>query len=150
MVDWRKEIDSTSPYLEFERLVGEAITFSVRKTISKHALPSDLNLANAIVIDLAAEGMVVELSQIIYGKHIYDEFHYGIDYPTDWWQAFKERWFPMWARNRWWVKKERIRTVYRRYNMCPHIKAKDNEKHIEFMFMPKETKVPEWRRGESG
>ncbi|WP_230677522.1 hypothetical protein, partial [Streptococcus pneumoniae] len=27
-----------------------------------------------------------------------------VTYPSDWWQAFKERWFPMWARKKWPVK----------------------------------------------
>lgn len=29
---------------------------------------------------------------------------YEISYPADWWQAFKQRWFPTWAKRRWPVK----------------------------------------------
>jgi len=25
----------------------------------------------------------------------------GVEYPKDWWQAFKDRWFPLWAKKRW-------------------------------------------------
>jgi hypothetical protein len=27
--------------------------------------------------------------------------HHSVTYPADWWQAFKERWFPAWAKARW-------------------------------------------------
>lgn len=27
-----------------------------------------------------------------------------VRYPADWWQAFKERWFPVWAKERWPVR----------------------------------------------
>ena len=27
-----------------------------------------------------------------------------IEYPADWWQAFKARWLPLWARRRWPVR----------------------------------------------
>ncbi len=29
-----------------------------------------------------------------------------VSYPADWWQAFKERWFPKWAKRRWPVEYE--------------------------------------------
>ena len=40
----------------------------------------------------------------LWGKTI-EEFE--IKYPSDWWQAFKERWSPRWALRRWPVQYER-------------------------------------------
>lgn len=34
-----------------------------------------------------------------------------ISYPADWWQAFKDRWFPRWAKGRWPVRQTRINVV---------------------------------------
>ena len=33
--------------------------------------------------------------------------HREYQWPADWWQAFKERWFPLWAKARWPVQYER-------------------------------------------
>lgn len=53
--------------------------------------------------------------------------------PADWWQAFKARWFPVWALERWPVSHRRIRTVVRKIRMCPHVKSDRHKQHIEFL-----------------
>ncbi len=35
---------------------------------------------------------------------------YRISYPVNWWEAFKDRWFPTWMKNRWPVQ-ERTHTI---------------------------------------
>lgn len=55
-------------------------------------------------------------------------------WPADWWQAFKERWFPNWVLRRWPVRYETIdidRTIYTRF--CPHVKIPDNRPHISWL-----------------
>lgn len=32
---------------------------------------------------------------------------YSFEYPCDWWQHFKQRWFPQWARQRWPVRMQK-------------------------------------------
>jgi len=32
----------------------------------------------------------------------------AIEYPKDWWQSFKDRWFPVWAKKRWPVKMRHV------------------------------------------
>ena len=45
--------------------------------------------------------LTISVKQRIFGKQIlYEE----ISYPADWKQAFKERWFPTWAKSRWPVR----------------------------------------------
>lgn len=56
-------------------------------------------------------------------------------WPTDWWQAVRERWLPSW-----WLKKHPVeyrrididRTIYTR--ICPHIKTPDRSSHVRFLF----------------
>ena len=55
-------------------------------------------------------------------------------WPSDWWQAFKERWFPQWALRRWPVKHERIdidQPIY--LAVCPHIEDTKQGTHLEWM-----------------
>jgi hypothetical protein len=46
-----------------------------------------------------AEVMVAQLTAMVAGERV-DE----IKYPLDWWEAFKGRWFPVWALRRWPVR----------------------------------------------
>lgn len=56
-------------------------------------------------------------------------------YPADWWQAFKERWFPEWAKDRWPVCYERIDVSERRYKaVCPHIEVPDQKECMRFFY----------------
>lgn len=43
-------------------------------------------------------------------------------WPADWWQAFKFRWFPRWAKRRWHVRWESLHEEIQLYKcVCPHI-----------------------------
>ena len=53
----------------------------------------------------------------------------SISYPADWWQSFKLRWLPRWAKDRWPVRMEMQQ--FARY--CPHIDVPDNEWHVKFV-----------------
>ena len=50
-------------------------------------------------------------------------------YPADWWQAFKDRWFPYWLKKKFPVKFNRIDRV----RICPHIKL-DWDKYSQMHF----------------
>ncbi len=57
-------------------------------------------------------------------------------WPKDWWDAFKDRWFPKWALRRWPVRYSRIdieQTIYA--GVCPHIADDPMRKHVEWMWM---------------
>jgi hypothetical protein len=55
-----------------------------------------------IVEDHARRQMVIQMRHTIYGKP-HPEVHV-IRFPSDWWQAVKERFAPAWFRDRWPVK----------------------------------------------
>ncbi len=49
------------------------------------------------MVDQAAYG--IGLKMRVPGRHLPE-----VRYPADWWQAFKDRWFPAWAKERWPVR----------------------------------------------
>ena len=52
-------------------------------------------------------------------------------WPADWWQAFKERWFPAWAKARWPVEYHtEVMTVRELY---PALRMPDKRYHAEFV-----------------
>ena len=48
--------------------------------------------------------------------------------PLDWWEHFKERWFPSWAKSRWPVKKRVI--VWQRWQHYPKLNIRGNKEHF--------------------
>ena len=51
-----------------------------------------------IVSDYVINGIRVSLRGYLLGEVVQ---HEEISYPRDWWEAFKERWFPKWAKIKW-------------------------------------------------
>ncbi len=50
-----------------------------------------------IVADIIKRQLRIQLRKDLWSKTI-DEIH--ISYPTDWWQSFKARWFPIWLKRK--------------------------------------------------
>jgi len=48
--------------------------------------------------DFVADEFVLQVRQNIWGRHVERQ---ECKWPADWWQAFKERWLPAWAKRRW-------------------------------------------------
>jgi len=55
-----------------------------------------------------ADDLAVRIIQEVYGKELE---RVSAEYPADWWQAFKARWFPAWAKQRWPVRMKQIELV---------------------------------------
>ncbi len=60
-------------------------------------LDAQFNIARLLSDQFRAELVGYLLGEDIQRKEV--------SYPADWWQAFKDRWFPTWARRRWPVRK---------------------------------------------
>jgi hypothetical protein len=79
--------------------VLDRLTFANKTTITNAArefiAPDNLE----VIAKHCPEGMVIELKARIAAEKLD-----MLDYPSDWWQAFKERWFPPWAKKRWHVE----------------------------------------------
>lgn len=58
------------------------------------------------------------------------------EWPADWWQAFKARWFPAWALRRWPVKMREVHVHEQIYGpLCPHVAIADPKEHLQFLFL---------------
>ena len=59
-------------------------------------------LANGCKVDVRwndiMDGLVLQLTARITSQKL---DYFTVEYPRDWWEAFKERWFPAWAKERW-------------------------------------------------
>jgi hypothetical protein len=58
--------------------------------------------------DHALECVVIRLRTSVFGRKLSE---ISVSYPADWWQAFKDRWFPTWAKKRWPVEMKTERLV---------------------------------------
>jgi len=79
----------------------ENITFAVMAHISKaliedFAQPADVTCR--MLEDWTNDVIVVCVKQRIFGRQV---LHDEISFPSDWKEAFKERWLPAWAKKRW-------------------------------------------------
>ena len=67
-------------------------SFFVNHTISKE-------FSNVELKTFLPQDMNVIVTQLL--LHVAGEQIKIIKYPADWWQSFKERWYPNWAKKRW-------------------------------------------------
>lgn len=56
-------------------------------------------------VDFMSNDVALRVVQKVWGKEAERQ---ECEYPTDWWQAFKARWFPRWARDRYPVRMVRV------------------------------------------
>lgn len=63
------------------------------------------------------------------------EVHIDEEYPATWWDAFKDRWFPLWLKLRFPPRYKRIfvkETIYKA--VCPHLHVRGANDHVEFLY----------------
>ena len=91
----------------------ERMHFAIQRVIVGYDLEKidyDLEYEGRLGVD-----MYIRMHTHIYGEpgKAYEEI---IEYPSDWWQGLKERWFSKWLKERYPVKKERrvvsVKTLY--------------------------------------
>jgi len=58
--------------------------------------------------DWMGQEIVLRVVQEVYGNELE---RIEAVYPADWWEAFKERWLPAWAKKRWPVKHKKVQLV---------------------------------------
>jgi hypothetical protein len=92
--------------------------------LEQFAIPTQVS----VVADITAEHAVITLTQYIYGETLEDA---RAEYPSDWWQAFKQRWFPAWLLQRYPVK---VRVVeIEVVALYPSISAPGYPSHIKVL-----------------
>ena len=68
------------------------------------AIPPTLEAST--MMDWLSDSITLRLKQEVYGRQL-DTVE--AEWPADWWQAFRQRWFPAWALRRWPVKMHTVR-----------------------------------------
>ena len=109
--------------VELERLKLCIIQRLDEKLLDQFAAPR--KVAIETMGNFLADEIAIQVVQAVYG---HDLEVIECRYPADWWQAFKERWFPAWAKERWSV-------LYRHYRLTakelyPKVSAPRQEYHI--------------------
>lgn len=111
-----------------------------RKEIPKHELQHYQVRAR---VNEMTEGMVIEVHRQLYGRevHSHRRTELGEHVPEDWWQAFKERWFPKWALRRWPARQRFIekKVTHKVIRVCPHLTLPPNRReHAIFLYPEQE------------
>jgi hypothetical protein len=75
----------------------EKIKFGIHKALSNKFLDDLPDQDIDYFVEQLGEEIVINCRSFVLGEHV-DTIH--VKYPQDWWQAFKDRWFPQWALNR--------------------------------------------------
>ena len=82
------------PYKEMEL---ERMRIGMEAALSPELLDANINLR----YDWVTDYIITQVRGYIWSEQLE---HHEVRYPSDWWQAFKERWFKLWMLEKWPVK----------------------------------------------
>ncbi len=102
--------------MDTEEVVLEKIQIAVTRII-----PRDLLQHQELVVSMAdpwGEELAIRLQGFIWGRSL-QPVEYS--WPKDWWEHFKERWFPIWAKHRWPVRRRHIKVEWK--EVYPNFRA---------------------------
>jgi hypothetical protein len=91
------------------------------------------------MIDAVARRLTVQLRTYLLAGKEHAEDGATVRWPADWWQAFRERWFPKWWLRRWPVRYQSV--VTRKYirRVCPHVNlVTPGEHQVHFQWLERE------------
>lgn len=100
---------------ELDDMMLQIYRYSLQKYIAKEMLED--RVTSLAEVDHFCQAFVLTLRTKILGRPL------GvISYPSDWWQAFKDRWFPGWMKRRWPVERtsHEVRDLYPSMPIPPH------------------------------
>lgn len=112
MVSMASTFDPKSePIAEVMRRTLEKLDVHRCHQISGRQLAALNGLRFHDIVAHEAEDMVMHLSAYVWMEVLQDETvtaKFDCEYPADWWQHFKLRWFPAWALRRWPVRATKV------------------------------------------
>ena len=110
----RKE-DEEKVDVKVRELILEKLDLAVMECVNPQLL-EDATID--IVTDCMFDDMLIQLRTFVYAEKL-DEVVRDWTAPIDWWQAFKDRWFPEWAKRRWPVRFNHQHVELKRYATFP-------------------------------
>jgi hypothetical protein len=91
--------------VELEQVTLEKLKFGIIKYLTPEFLIDMVTVSNHI--DFMADEIAIAVRGFVWGEKESAQ-HEEIEYPRNWKQAFKERWFPKWMLKRWPVQTTKI------------------------------------------
>jgi hypothetical protein len=82
--------------VQLEKMKLIAMQYISEELAEYFSMPPKLDIGRDV--SFVYDNLVLRLVQEVYGRQVE---RVDVRYPSDWWQAFKERWFPAWAKKRW-------------------------------------------------
>ena len=123
----KQEPDSPEPL----EILAEKARYTAMGWLTEEALEDAVDFR--ALVDTAMGGLRVELRSFVLAVPK-ERIKVNERYPRDWWQAFRERWFPQWWLRRWPVDYREIDVDVPKFGaVCPHSAAVPFEEHMEFL-----------------
>ena len=122
-------------FLHTTQIRSAALNESIRISMRSHV---DAKMFDASVftfssfIDPATRNWVAQFDASVRGTQVRVETESTCHVPSDWWQHFKQRWFPQWLRRRYPVATREIATIKRVCHFCQHAQMAQVH-HINFL-----------------
>lgn len=130
-----------NPRTEFTRVVTDMVRLSISQKLKDHVF-LDFKCIERLAEPLAYE-FVYQLDAYLNGKQQEVE-HTEITYPIDWFEAFKERWLPVWLLKKYPVKYQTHKIVTKITKICPHLDV-PNDVQSHLVWLMREEKVDDFQ-----
>ena len=121
MSDGSLPIPSYGP--QFQQVSLEMERFETLRRITEQFVMNAVELQSWK--DYLKDDMVVAMTYHVFGQRLDEQ---TVEYPADWWQHFKQRWFPAWALRRWPVLNT-VRTM-KLMGFYPELLGRDRYLHV--------------------
>lgn len=119
--------DTKQDEVTIETITLKMLPLAIRRALAESSVADMIRDVRRVEMYGAAIGMqcAYEIRAFVWAQ---EKESREIRYPADWWQAFKARWFPRWARRCWPVRHTRWRC--RVCAMYPSLRLSPKEEHI--------------------
>lgn len=119
--------------MKHETIVIDRMAVRFRKILRDRGYGVDCEFG----IDQIANEFAVELFAFLASKKHEETERTTIEVHADWWEAFRDRWFPRWWLGHWPVKFTTVETLVKTTTtkVCPHINTGKDRDHIRFLMM---------------
>lgn len=125
---WNSEVTSN-----LERVIIDKLKFSLSHKVSSEIL-REINISS--YIEQISNDIVLRVEGFLFSKTHKETIVFDtVKVPVDWWEAVKERFFPMFLILRYPIKYRTIQTVIKNNitRTCPHLNIASSREHVEFL-----------------
>lgn len=131
----------------FKQFDCEMFRVAIQQMVDKKAISAGIGVPISVYVDDMADRIILALTTQGPSRKTRSEKRYTtssqvLSWPLDWWQAFRDRWFPSWWLRRWPVRMNTATVTIQEnvqvteiVHMCPHIRVPDNQRHFQFLMM---------------